>query len=167
MLAVHEGQKDVYDVACDNDVKQHEKEFVTFSKAKIVERETFIQGIEDKKVAVEEAFAKRVKELKRKLQNFINESEKNKSISKGMLGEQLCKSFDKRQDKKAENAQYLTQKSNELKAFENSCHRAVNDAKKECERKINDFEKQRLREERFLLRNGKVSFDSVWWVSEN
>ena len=73
-----------------------------------------------------------------------------------MLGEQLCKSFDKRQDNKAENAQYITQKANELKAYENSCHRAINDAKKDYEKKVNEFEKLRMKEERWLLKNGKV-----------
>ena len=165
LLAVYQGQKDVYDEECDSAVKQYEKDFVTYSKAKIVERETFIQSVEDKKTAVEQEFEKRKNELKRKLQNFVNEAEKNKSISKGMLGEQLCKSFDKRQDKKAENTQFLANKNNELKSFENSCHRAINDAKKEYERKVNEFEKQRMREERWLLKNGKVSFDSIWWVN--
>ncbi|MBR2372094.1 MAG: hypothetical protein IKA90_04395, partial [Clostridia bacterium] len=124
LLALHENQNDNYDRECECAVRQFEKDFVTFSKAKIVERETFIQEIEDKKIAVAEDYAKKQDQLRERLQHFVNEAEKNKSISKGMLGEQLCRSFDKRQDKKVENAQFLTQKANELKAFENSCQRA-------------------------------------------
>ena len=167
LLAVHENQNDNFDKECDCAVRQFEKEFITFSKAKIVERETFIQEIEDKKIAVAQDYAKKQGALRDKLQHFINEAEKNKSISKGMLGEQLCRSFDKRQDKKVENAQFLAQKSNELKTFENACQRAINDAKKDYERKTNEFEKLRIKEERWLLKNGKVNFDDIWWTLEN
>jgi len=167
LLALHENQNDNYDRECECAVRQFEKDFVTFSKAKIVERETFIQEIEDKKIAVAEDYAKKQDQLKERLQHFVNEAEKNKSISKGMLGEQLCRSFDKRQDKKVENAQFLTQKANELKAFENSCQRAINDAKKDYEKKLNEFEKLRIKEERWLLKNGKVDFDNVWWILED
>ena len=167
LLALHENQNDNYDRECECAVRQFEKDFVTFSKAKIVERETFIQEIEDKKIAVAEDYAKKQHQLRERLQHFVNEAEKNKSISKGMLGEQLCRSFDKRQDKKVENAQFLTQKANELKAFENSCQRAINDAKKDYEKKLNEFEKLRIKEERWLLKNGKVDFDNVWWILEN
>ncbi|MBR5145917.1 MAG: hypothetical protein IKV34_04570, partial [Clostridia bacterium] len=167
LLAVHENQNDNYDKECESAIRQFEKEFITFSKAKIVERETFIQEVEDKKIAVAEDYAKKQHLLKEKLQHFVNEAEKNKSISKGMLGEQLCRSFDKRQDQKVENAQYLTQKANELKAFENSCQRAINDAKKDYEKKLNEFEKLRMKEERWLLKNGKVNFDDIWWTLEN
>ena len=167
LLALHENQNDNYDRECECAVRQFEKDFVTFSKAKIVERETFIQEIEDKKIAVAEDYAKKQDQLRERLQHFVNEAEKNKSISKGMLGEQLCRSFDKRQDKKVENAQFLTQKANELKAFENSCQRAINDAKKDYEKKLNEFEKLRIKEERWLLKNGKVDFDNVWWILED
>lgn len=167
LLAVHENQNDNYDKECESAIRQFEKEFITFSKAKIVERETFIQEVEDKKIAVAEDYAKKQHLLKEKLQHFVNEAEKNKSISKGMLGEQLCRSFDKRQDQKVENAQYLTQKANELKAFENSCQRAINDAKKDYEKKLNEYEKLRMKEERWLLKNGKVNFDDIWWTLEN
>ena len=167
LLAVHENQKDSFDNECNSAVRQFEKEFVTFSKTKIVERETFIQDIEDKKIAVAQDYAKKQADLREKLQHFVNEAEKNKSISKGMLGEQLCKSFDKRQDNKAENAQFITQKANELKAFEHSCQRAINDAKKDYEKKVNEFEKLRMKEERWLLKNGKVDFDNVWWTLGN
>jgi len=167
LLALHENQNDNYDRECECAVRQFEKDFVTFSKAKIVERETFIQEIEDKKIAVAEDYAKKQDQLRERLQHFVNEAEKNKSISKGMLGEQLCRSFDKRQDKKVENAQFLTQKANELKAFENSCQRAINDAKKDYEKKLNEFERLRIKEERWLLKNGKVDFDNVWWILED
>jgi len=167
LLALHENQNDNYDRECECAVRQFEKDFVTFSKAKIVERETFIQEIEDKKIAVAEDYAKKQDQLRERLQHFVNEAEKNKSISKGMLGEQLCRSFDKRQDKQVENAQFLTQKANELKSFENSCQRAINDAKKDYEKKLNEFEKLRIKEERWLLKNGKVDFDNVWWILED
>lgn len=166
LLAVHEKTNDNFNTECDSAVRQFEKDFVTFTKAKIVERETFIQEIEDKKIAVADEYAQKQNALRQKLQHFVNEAEKNKSISKGMLGEQLCKSFDKRQDKKVDNAQFLTQKSNELKSFEVSCHKAVNEAKKEYEKKLNEYEKLRMKEERWLLRNGKVDFEKVWWVTE-
>ena len=51
-----------------------------------------------------------------------------------------------------------------LKNFVTSCHRAVNDAKKDCEKKMNEFEKLRIKEERWLLRNGKVDFEKVSWI---
>ena len=123
-----------------------------------------MQDTDDRKEREAKNCGARQAEIGDKYTQFVNEAEKNKAISKGMLEEQLNKSFDARQDKKAENAQLVARKANELKSFENACNRAVADVRKECDRKINEYEKLRAKEEKWLLKNGKVDYRKEWWV---
>ena len=83
-----------------------------------------------------------------------------------MLNEKLGKSLDQRQDIKEENVHLAAQKANELKAFENACNRALAECLREKERKINEAEKLRAKEEKWLLKNGKVVFGKKWWLTD-
>lgn len=164
LLGLYEGRLQDFERGYNDFVEQSDKSFTEFSHAKIIERETFAQETDDRKTLAERDCIRRQDDLREKLGSFVNEAGKNKSISKGMLGEQLGKSFDARQDFKAENVQLLAQKANELKSFTNACNRAIADAKKERDKKFNDFEKLRIREEKWLMRNGKVDYQKEWWI---
>lgn len=164
LLGIYEGVLAVCDNGLADAKAAGQKAYETFAKATVVERETFLQDTDDKK-AQEARQCKAVQaDIFDKFAQFLNEAEKNKAISKGMLEEQLNKSFDARQDKKAENAQLVARKANELKSFENACNRAVADVRKECDRKIGEYEKLRAREEKWLLKNGKVDYTKEWWI---
>ena len=164
LLGIYEGLLADYDGGLEGARADNAKNYDAFAKASVVEKETFLQDTDDRKEREAKNCGARQAEIGDKYTQFVNEAEKNKAISKGMLEEQLNKSFDARQDKKAENAQLVARKANELKSFENACNRAVADVRKECDRKINEYEKLRAKEEKWLLKNGKVDYRKEWWV---
>ncbi len=164
LLGAFENQMAKYDSEYEDVIKESKADHAEYEKTYIVEKETFIQESDDLAARERKDCRLEQDDLRAKMQAFYNEAEKNKSISKGVLGEQLCKSFDAMQDKQNENVQLLAQKNNELKSFENACNKAVADARKDCEKKLNEYEKLRIKEERWLLRNGDVDYDKEWWV---
>ena len=164
LLGAFENQMTKYDSEYEDVIKESKADHAEYEKTYIVEKETFIQESDDLAARERKDCRLEQDDLRAKMQAFYNEAEKNKSISKGVLGEQLCKSFDAMQDKQNENVQLLAQKNNELKSFENACNKAVADARKDCEKKLNEYEKLRIKEERWLLRNGDVDYDKEWWV---
>lgn len=144
---------------------QKQNAVVELDKAAVVEKELFIQEADDRKNDARKACQKAQAEADEKLEQYRLEAEKNKNISKGMLNEKLGKSLDQRQDIKEENVHLAAQKANELKAFENACNRALAECLREKERKINEAEKLRAKEEKWLLKNGKVVFGKKWWLA--